>query len=114
MTELSDSDLAAFKARLESERDELMDQQRASDSDRAPVTLDQQSVGRLSRMDAMQVQAMAKAVDDRRKIALNQIDTALTRLESGDFGYCIRCDELIARKRLELDPKLATCVACTA
>ena len=32
------------------------------------VTLDQQSVGRLSRMDALQQQAMAKAVGLRRQI----------------------------------------------
>lgn len=107
-------DLTKFRDMLESERDELIRQQDASDADRAPVTLDQQSVGRLSRMDAMQVQAMAKAVDGRRKIALAQIDAALARLDSGDFGYCISCDEPIALKRLELDPKAATCVACTS
>ena len=107
-------DLTKFRDMLESERDELIRQQDASDADRAPVTLDQQSVGRLSRMDAMRVQAMAKAVDGRRKIALVQIDAALARLDSGDFGYCISCDEPIALKRLELDPKAATCVACTS
>lgn len=114
MTELTDTDLAVFRRQLETERDDLMHQQDASDADRAPVTLDQQSVGRLSRMDAMQVQAMAKAVDDRRKLALAQIDNALKRLDAGDFGFCVNCDEPIARKRLELDPKAASCVTCAS
>ncbi len=112
MTELTDASLAKFRQQLEAERDDLMHHQSVSDADRAPVTLDQQSVGRLSRMDAMQVQAMAKAVDDRRKLALVQIEAALKRLDAGDFGYCVNCDEPIARKRLELDPKAASCIKC--
>jgi len=112
MSTLTKADLKRFKDQLEAERDDLLRQQEASDSDRAPVSLDQQSVGRLSRMDAMQVQAMAKAVDGRRRTALTQIDAALKRLETDDFGFCVVCDEVIARKRLELDPKVATCVAC--
>lgn len=114
MTELTDAALANFRHQLETERDELTHQQDASDADRAPVTLDQQSVGRLSRMDAMQVQAMAKAVDGRRKLAMTQIDSALKRLDAGDFGYCVNCDEPIARKRLDLDPKVASCVKCAS
>jgi len=112
MSTLTKADLKRFKDQLEAERNDLLQQQEASDADRAPVSLDQQSVGRLSRMDAMQVQAMAKAVDSRRRIALAQIDAALNRLETDDFGYCIKCDEAIARKRLDLDPKVAVCVAC--
>ena len=112
MPTLTSADLNHFRKQLEAERDDLMRQQEASDADRAPVSLDQQSVGRLSRMDAMQVQAMAKAVDDRRRIALLQIDAALKRLETDDFGYCIKCDDAIARKRLDLDPKVAVCVSC--
>ncbi len=114
MTDLTDAALAKFRKRLVTERDELMRQQEASDADRAPVILDQQSVGRLSRMDAMQVQAMAKAVDDRRKLALVQIEAALKRLDAGDFGYCVNCDEPIARKRLDLDPKAASCIKCAS
>ncbi|MGD1935396.1 MAG: TraR/DksA family transcriptional regulator [Candidatus Phaeomarinobacter sp.] len=104
--------LTQLRNLLEEERTELTRQQTASDGDRAPVMLDQQSVGRLSRMDALQVQAMAKALESRRKIALSQIDAALGRRDSGDYGYCVSCDEPIAPKRLELDPKVATCIAC--
>ncbi len=114
MSEFTDEELAAFRDRLEAERAEILAQNDAAGADRAPVALDQQSVGRLSRMDAMQVQAMAKAVEGRRKQALQQIAAALARLDEDEFGYCISCGELIARKRLDLDPKTATCIGCAA
>jgi DnaK suppressor protein len=81
-------------------------------ADRSPVLLDQQSVGRLSRMDALQQQAMASAQDARRKARLRAIKAALARLEAGDFGWCEDCGEFIGTKRLDLDPTLMRCVSC--
>ncbi len=78
------------------------------------VTLDQQSVGRLSRMDALQQQAMAKATQARRDQQKLRIGAALLRLDEGEFGYCLTCGEGIAVKRLEFDPSLATCLSCAA
>ena len=76
------------------------------------VTLDQQSVGRLSRMDAMQQQAMAKATQTRKDTESRQIKAALQRLGGGEFGYCLRCGEAIPEARLSLTPTATTCVAC--
>ncbi len=84
---------------------------RGQDAQRT-VTLDQQSVGRLSRMDAMQQQAMAKATQARRNQMKQRIQAALIRLGEGEFGYCLTCGEDIATKRLDLDPTALTCVAC--
>lgn len=101
-----------FRPLLESERDELDRQSTATDADRAPVTLDQQSVGRLSRMDAMQVQAMAQAVDRRRQVRKAQIAAALTRMDAGEYGWCLACGEFIGMKRLQVDPATPRCVDC--
>ncbi len=81
---------------------------------RATVALDQQSVGRLSRMDAMQVQEMAKSQEVRRQLRLQQIDAALHRLDAGDYGCCVICGEDISAKRLEIDPVVARCIDCAA
>jgi DnaK suppressor protein len=78
------------------------------------VALDQQSVGRLSRMDALQQQAMAKATQARRSQSRARILAALERIAEGEFGYCCECGEEIAEKRLELDPTTPTCVNCAA
>lgn len=77
-----------------------------------PVELDQTAVGRLSRMDAMQVQAMAQETERRRKSERSRVLSARKRLEAGNYGYCIKCDERIADKRLSLDPAIPTCIRC--
>ena len=95
-------------------RGELDEEDRISAEDRAPVTLQQDSVGRLSRMDAMQQQAMAQAQERRRKQERSRIAAALTRIDEGDWGYCVSCGEEIADARLRNDPSIATCIKCAS
>lgn len=85
-----------------------------SDKDRKPVELDQQSVGRLSRVDAMQRQAMAFASQARRQHEARMIVAALERIDTGDFGWCGGCGEPIPLPRLRLDATIATCIDCAA
>lgn len=110
--ERTDLDLKALKTALLEERAALIAADDATAGDRAPVTLDQQSVGRLSRMDALQVQAMAKAQGQRRAQRLKLIDAALSRMESGEYGICTECDEEIPARRLAVDPTFMRCVDC--
>ena len=74
--------------------------------------IQQTAVGRVSRMDALQQQAMAQAAQQRRHIQLQRIESALQRLENGKFGWCVRCGEEISRKRLDVDPTAPLCIAC--
>lgn len=76
------------------------------------VELDQAKVGRLSRMDALQAQAMSKASVRRREQTLQLVAQALARLDSGDYGDCRACDEPIDRKRLQFDPTVVLCIDC--
>ncbi|WP_019568532.1 TraR/DksA C4-type zinc finger protein [Thioalkalivibrio sp. ALMg13-2] len=78
----------------------------------ATVELDQQRTGRLSRMDALQGQAMAKASQQRREAQRVRARRALKRLEEGEGGLCIDCLEPIARSRMEIDPSAERCIAC--
>lgn len=112
--ELSESEVEHFRQRLIEERENLLQQAESGAEDRAPVTLDQQSVGRLSRMDAMQMQAMAVASEERRQARVRRIAAALERIDKGDYGVCAACEEPIPRKRLEFDPTLPRCVDCAA
>jgi DnaK suppressor protein len=106
--------VAALRRRLLAERAALMEVSTASAGSRGAVELDQTSVGRLSRMDAMQQQAMALATERRRAAALAGIDAALSRMEIGEYGWCTQCGEPIAPGRLALDPAIPTCVACAS
>ena len=112
MADRTDIDLKAIKKTLEAERDQILAMSEAAADDRKPVELDQQSVGRLSRMDAMQVQAMANASEARRRGHLQRIEAALQRIAEDDFGYCDACGEEIPAKRLTIDPTTTRCVDC--
>ncbi|MFT5392457.1 MAG: DnaK suppressor protein [Gammaproteobacteria bacterium] len=79
---------------------------------RETVVLDQQRVGRVSRMDAMQQQEMAKESGRRRQAELVRIGSALQRMDNGEYGCCLRCDELIAPARLEIAPSATLCIQC--
>lgn len=85
----------------------------AGDESKA-VELDQSKLGRLSRMDALQKQAMSQEVLRRRQIELTRINAALIRIEEGEFGYCITCGEGIEHQRLALNPSLPQCGKCAA
>lgn len=101
-----------YADRLASELREIDQASQQTEQDRKPVELDQQSVGRLSRMDAMQGQAMAAAMHGRREARLRAIKAALSRLQSEEFGWCDDCGEFIGLKRLDLDPVVRRCVDC--
>ena len=105
-------DIDKAKVRLKLQRDELQELSRISSEARDTVELDQQSVGRLSRMDAMQQQAMAEALERTRQKDLFRIDQAELRLADGDYGYCSQCDNEIPDGRLAIDPMAERCVNC--
>ncbi|MGQ3017225.1 TraR/DksA family transcriptional regulator [Phenylobacterium sp.] len=107
-------DLDAVRRALLAARLELESHDEGTRDDRKPVELDQTSVGRLSRMDAIQRQAMAQAGQSRRTGELRRITAALKRLDDGEYGFCVACGDEIAPKRLEFDPAVATCVTCAS
>ena len=100
------------KERLEEKRIDLEAISKLSEGARTTVELDQQSVGRLSRMDAMQQQAMAEAQERNRQHDLQRIDLAFRRLKDGDYGHCVECDNEIPDGRLKIDPMAERCVNC--
>ncbi len=92
---------------------ESLDEVRASGEEAArPVELDQQRFGRVSRMDALQAQAMSAAGRERRRREIQRIDAALARIDQGEYGECIDCGEAIDPRRLAADPAAALCLAC--
>lgn len=101
-----------LESRLASLRADLEAAIAAGQSSGAPVELDQTRVGRLSRMDAMQGQAMTKAANERAARELAEIKAAQRRLGDQDFGLCLDCDEPIAWARLQLKPGARLCIAC--
>lgn len=108
------TDLRALRVQLTTRLQDLRAASETTADNRRPVALDQTSVGRVSRMDVMQVQAMAVASERRRHEEARRIEAAITRIDADEYGYCIACGEEIAPKRLAADPTVATCIKCAA
>jgi DnaK suppressor protein len=103
-----------FREKLVKLREELQKIEESGNEAAKIVELDQSSVGRLSRMDAMQAQAMSVESKRRREIKMKRIESALERLDKDEFGYCLSCEEDINPKRLEFDPSALLCIECAS
>ena len=105
---------ADWRNRLLQLRHELESVADSADEASAVVELDQSKVGRLSRMDAIQGQAMAQASKERREQQMRLIDAALARLDEDEFGMCQECGGSIDPRRLEFDPTVLLCIDCAS
>jgi len=109
---MSEIDISSLRQKLLDLRQELLALVEAAGDSSQVVELDQARVGRLSRMDAMQAQAMSQAAGRRRELMLKNITAALARMDKDDYGLCRSCGEPINPKRLEYDPTAILCVSC--
>ena len=110
---MTDAELDQHRSSLLARLVELDGEDQRGQDARKTVELDQQAIGRLSRMDALQNQAMAKAQATRRSAQRVRINAALTRIETSEFGYCTDCGESLEPSRLAADPSIPKCLSCT-
>ena len=103
--------LAYFRKRLEDLEQEIREDMNANPEDSGVVELDS-SIGRLSRMDALQNQQMALELKRRQENQLLRIENAFKRLAKGQYGLCGKCKKPIEENRLEVFPDMVTCVRC--
>lgn len=76
------------------------------------VKLDQTSVGRLSRMDALQQQAMSSGMRERILFRLRRVRAAVDRIEGNAYGRCCECDVALSLQRLRADAASPFCADC--
>ncbi|HCR04933.1 MAG TPA: molecular chaperone DnaK [Gemmatimonadetes bacterium] len=112
MADLTESQIAEFRDELERQLAKLQESMTVSDKALETVALDQGAVGRLSRMDSLQSQALAKGLRERESARLGLIQEALRRLDSGTYGVCIVCGGAVAAERLFVFPESGTCARC--
>lgn len=108
---LTEEELREIRTRLAADLEALRGQLEDLRAAAAPVSLDL-SIGRLSRMDAMQQQQMATATRQRVEVELRQVEAALRRLDGDDYGACVACGGEIERRRLRARPASTTCLPC--
>jgi DnaK suppressor protein len=108
---LTDAQLAALRALLVAAQAEAEASLSTSTEEAKPVDLDL-SIGRLSRVDALQQQHMAAARKGRSEVRLQQIRSALARLDEGTYGDCLSCGEPVGYGRLAVRPETPFCRSC--
>jgi DnaK suppressor protein len=102
----------SFREKLLKLSNELLQVEKRGNESARTVELDQSRVGRLSRMDALQAQAVSIESRRRRNLSMQRIESALKRIDKDEFGFCIHCEEEIDLKRLEFDPTALLCIDC--
>lgn len=106
-------DNARFRTVIEQRLRELIDAlDQGHRVDDGSATLDQTRTGRLSRMDALQQQAMAIGLRETLLRKRRRLEAALRRLDEGSFGVCCQCGEAMAAERLDADPAAPFCARC--
>lgn len=111
---LTPAQLAELRTELERELARIDRSMEASREAAKPVELDQTSVGRLSRMDAIQNQQLSADLHSRQESRQALIVDALDRMEKGTYGNCMRCGRPIPFGRLLVFPEARSCAACGA
>ena len=109
--ELTPAEAEELRAALVALRDDLAATLDGARDASRPVDLDE-PIGRLSRMDAIQQQQMARASRDGIALRAKQVEAALERIEDGTYGACVSCEENIGYARLEAQPETPLCIAC--
>ena len=100
-----------FATQIKEAIERLNEQLAESDPVADPVSPDN-SIGRLSRVDAMQQQEMRLAIARNRRTELAGLEAALKLIDAGEYGTCLGCGEDIPDKRLEAVPDARMCVPC--
>ncbi len=109
---ITEANRRLFQQQLQDLENDIMELAQAGQAAASTVELDQARVGRLSRMDALQGQAMSKEVLRRRKEQLREVRKALQRIDAGDYGKCQECGANITFERLKFKPETQFCVDC--
>jgi DnaK suppressor protein len=110
--ELTPAQLEELRSELERELARIRRTMVSTEEAAKPVVLEQTCVGRLTRMDAMANQQIAKSVLEREQSLELRIEEALERIANGTYGSCQSCGTALPYGRLLVMPEARTCAAC--
>lgn len=112
MQHLSPDQLAELTAELDRALAKLERSMRTTEETLRPVQLDQTAVGRLSRIDSLQNQGVARNLQEREQAKLGQVVSAFERIADGTYGLCLECGGEIPFERLQVFPETPSCTGC--
>jgi len=104
---MKQDDMNRYKALLTAKREEILGGSR----DREDIWI----VGSSDLIEMVQLASdreFAVRTLERESKSLMQVDAALKRMDHGEFGICLECEEPISAKRLAVVPWAAYCLQC--
>ena len=108
---MTNKELENIKRIIDARMRELTELLATESEDTKPVAPDV-AIGRLSRLDSMQMQQMALEQKRSQESELQKLKEALKRMENGSYGICMMCRQSIALARLEAQPDAMLCIHC--
>jgi len=93
------------------ELERIQDESESSEVEREAISPDV-AIGRLSRLDSMQMQEIAKDAERRREDRVALLEMALERIDLGTYGKCDSCQGSIPFERLKITPEANRCGNC--
>ncbi len=72
------------------------------------------SLGRISRMDAINNKSVMELALRNKKGKLTKLKVALTKIDDPQFGICMRCKQEIQTARLIYMPESSECINCAS
>lgn len=110
------SALEVEKKRLEEElaRFSKRDPRLAGDFDTQNVNFGGTTTDRDVDADTNEVEEFEKltAVEEALELRLKEVNEALARIDTKDYGACTKCKKSIAPDRLRANPAATTCLRC--
>ncbi len=115
MNHLSESDLKQYRPRLSAYRDEV----RQEIQDGLIKEGSDESISLAGKVHDAQAESMSVAMSQINRGMLKMhlhdlkdLEMALERIDNGEYGICIDCDEPIAKARLDAYPMAKRCIKC--
>lgn len=108
---LKKKELKEFKKILLDERNQLINN--ASDTLKNEIELSKDDMSDEADLaSALIDQGLSLRLRGRERTLIEKIDSALERIETGEFGVCVTCEDDISNKRLHARPVTTMCIAC--
>ena len=111
MSMLTAEQLEEFFQRLTAAKAQIHALMNQTSQDSKPVDMEL-PIGRLTRIDAIQMQGMAQLNRQQLDIRRRQVDAALACFDKGTYGLCRQCGEPISFERLDVLPESPFCLSC--
>lgn len=108
---MTTAEAKAFHEKLLEERAKISDEIKTLEDKTKPIS-PENSIGRISRMDAINNKGVAEFALRQAKRRLNAVHVWLSKYETEGFGKCARCKNEIPYKRLLFMPHSLKCMHC--